>query len=214
MSSSSRGPAPGEDVFGADDLAPPEWEVRAGRRMLADKVATTVAVTALGLWLGGLVALGVCAAPMVFRLTPYPFSGNAMGAAFQRFDTIAIGCGVIALGCEVVRTLLRWGERPRIAPRVRRYVAIAMALGAVYTGVRLTPSILALHRDGVRRNVGSEGAELQRLHAQAELIGKVNAPLAVLLIGLHVFTLRSGADEEDDAVAPAAPGPAGDADTR
>jgi hypothetical protein len=199
MSSDDHLPPPGEDVFSEDDLAPRDDERRGARLDALDKGATIVAVSALGLWVGGLVALGACAAPMVFEMTPYPFSGRAMGAAFSRFDSIAIGCSVLVLGCEIVRTLLALKRRPRsgaILPRLRRYGAIVMAAGAVYTGMRLSPEIMQLHEAGVRRNVGVEGEQLEAIHAQAELIGKTLIPLALIVIALHIMTL--GARREDD----------------
>ena len=202
---------PGEDVFGEEDLEPSDEHGadarRPPQRMYGDRAATTIAVTALGLWAGGLIALGACAAPFVFELTPYPFSGKAMGAAFGRFDTIAIACGVVVLGCEIARTLIARGRATAIVPRIRRGIAIILAMGALFGGMRLTPAIMALHDQGVRRNVGPEGAELERLHKQAEMIGKLTVPGALALIALHVFTLRVGSDEDEWVVAPGVPGP-------
>ena len=91
-----------------------------------------------------------------------------------------------------------------------RYVAIALAAGDLYSANQLTPEIMRLHNDGVRRGQGAEGAELEAIHGRAELIGKAVVPLGILLIGLHVFTLRGGQrdedEDEDDAVAPLPPG--------
>ncbi|HHH30173.1 MAG TPA: DUF4149 domain-containing protein [Polyangiaceae bacterium] len=208
---------PGGDVFTEGDLAPSADEKRAVRNSRIDKAAAIVAAIALGVWLGGTVALGACAAPKVFELTPYPFSGKAMGAAFMRFDMIAIGCAVVALAAEVTRTLLTLKRRSRkgaIVTRIRRYLLIFFAMGVVYTGTQISPAIMELHETGVRRNVGAEGAELERIHAQAELTGKVNALFALVLITLHVATIRSPYDElEDDdeeVYAPAPPGPSPD----
>ena len=206
---------PGGDVFTEDDLAPSDDDKRAIRNSRIDKAAATVATIALGLWLGGTIALGACAAPMVFELTPYPFSGKAMGAAFQRFDMIAIGCAVAALGAEVTRTVLslkRRSSRGAIVARIRRYALILFAAGVVYTGTQLSPAIMRLHESGVRRHVGAEGDELERIHKQAELVGKVNAVIALLLMVLHVTTVRSPyeelEDDDEEAYAPLPPGPA------
>jgi putative copper export protein len=207
--------APGEDVFTEADLAPSAHELQLARRHLGDRVATALAVTCCGAWAGGLLALGACAAPMVFRLTPYPHSGNAMSAAFARFDTVAVGLSVGLLGCEVARTLLSLHRKQLLAVRVRRYLSILAALGAVFTATRLTPAIQALHRGGARRGFGEAGARFEVLHTQAEMIGKVTVLLAVVLIFLHVFTLSTGGneapdpdkdDEQDEVRAPLPPG--------
>lgn len=194
--------------FTAADLEPSAEEQDALRRARIDRVAATLAVLAAGVWVGGMVALGACAAPFVFRLTPAPYSGNAMGSAFARFDQIALGAAVVILGAEVTRT---WAGGPRarhLAARVRRICAIVIAMGAAYGGLSLTPRILELHRQGAQRNVGPAGEELQRVHVRAESVGKVETGLGVALVVLHVFTLGLRKPDDDElAAAPLPPGP-------
>ncbi len=107
-----------------------------------ERGAAAVAVTALAIWIGGLVALGACAAPIVFRVVPAPLSGDAMGAVFRRFDAIAVACSVFVLGCEAIRIWVRDPpatafERARTAPglspftrRVRFADQVPMALSS------------------------------------------------------------------------------------
>ena len=197
-----------EGQFTAADLEPSDDDKRAARRALIDRVAATIAVVSTGMWIGGMIALGACAAPFVFEMTPAPASGYAMGAAFARFDQIAIGAAVLLLGAEVARTLVAGRRSRSLAARVRRFLAIVMALGAVYTGLEITPRILSLHHDGARRGLGEGGAELERIHHSAELIGKGITLAGVVVIALHVFTLGAKKPEDDnDAPAPLPPGP-------
>src|SRR5690349_17847506 len=109
-----------EDRFTEADLAPSPEELRATRRALADRIAASVAALSAGIWIGGMLALGACAAPFVFRMTPAPFSGDAMGAAFARFDRIAIGASVLILGAEVIRTMVSGRRARTLAARIRR----------------------------------------------------------------------------------------------
>jgi len=190
--------------FQASDLEPSDDDRSAARRALADRIAATVAVVAAGVWVGGMVALGACAAPFVFQLTPAPFSGDAMGAAFARFDQVALGAAVVLLGAEVTRTWAAGARGTRVAARARRLVAILMAAGAALGGLSLTPQINALHRGGAQRGVGPQGEELNRIHKTAEAVGKAETGLGVLLIALHVFTLATPRPEDDD-LAPAGP---------
>lgn len=190
-----------------DDLSPPNEVLRAERKDRWERATTCVAIVALGLWGGGWVALGACAAPAVFGLTPAPFSGNAMGAAFARFDTIAVGCGVVALACEAVRIFTQGQGTSARAARLRRYLTILIAGSAVYGAVHLTPTILQLHHAGVRRAAGDQGAVLESLHRQAEFISKATVPITALLMGLHIFTLRSFRDDDEVVLTPQAPGP-------
>ncbi len=201
----------GEERFTEDDLLPSADELRARRRGLVDRIAATVAVLCAGSMFGGLIALGACAAPMVFSLAPAPFSGNAMGAAFGRWDRVAVGASAALLVCEIARTWAARGRSRRLVHRVRRIAAILAALCAVYIGTSLSPRINQLHADGVHRGDGERGAELDAIHKRAELVGKLEAVLALGLVALHVFTLRTRDEDDDDAdedaPAPLAPGP-------
>ena len=197
-----------EERFSERDLAPSDQQRRLARRETLDRIATTIAVLAAGTWIGGMVGLGACAAPFVFRITPAPFSGDAMGAAFSRFDQIALGCAVVLLGAEVLRTWASGRTGLGAVPRVRRLVAVLLAVGATYGGLALTPRIVSLHQAGAHRGVGFLGEELDRAHGRAELLGKVEILLAVALVVLHVFTLKSlNRDEDTEGVDPLPPGP-------
>lgn len=200
----------GQEEFTEADLAPSEEALRARRRAVIDQAAAALAVLAAGALFGGLLALGFCAAPMVFRMAPAPFSGNAMGAAFARWDRVAVGLSGLLLVCEVVRTWAGRSRSRRVVPRIRRMAAVVVGLSAVLIGTQMSPRILALHEAGARRGEGTDGMELDTVHRRAELFGKIEAALAVALVGLHIFTLRTKTDdddEEEEAVSPLPPGP-------
>jgi hypothetical protein len=197
-----------EGQFTEADLAPSDDERRAARKFQVERGATGAAVLAIGLWIGGLVALGACAAPFVFQRTPAPYSGDAMGAAFARFDSITLGCAVVLLGAEATRTWAS-GKRGRTTvARVRRVLGVVLAAAAAYVAMACTPQIQALHAAGVRRNDGPQGVELERIHKTAELVGKLELAGGAALIFLHVFTLgaKKPDDDDDDLRAPE-PGP-------
>ncbi len=196
-------------TFSEEDLLPSEDERRRAREAIVDRLAATVGVLATGLVVGGMIALGACAAPAVFALTEAPSSGNAMGAAFARFDRLAIGASCVALGAEVVRTYLTRREPPRLWPRARRLMGVALAGCVSIMGIYISPTINEMHARGVRRHEGDEGAQLDAIHKKAEMLGKIETVVGIALIGLHVFTLRDRRrdDEEDDAPAPLPPGP-------
>lgn len=199
----------GEERFTEEDLLPSEDEKRARRRGIVDRVAAIVAVLCAGTMFGGLIALGACAAPVVFSPQFQPLSGTIMGTTFARWDKFAASAGVALLVCEIVRTWAARGRARLPLARARRFMAIGAALCAVYIGTSLSPRINQLHADGARRGDGDLGAELDAIHKRAELIGKIEAALAVGLVALHVLTLRTRDEDEDDEDAPApfAPGP-------
>jgi hypothetical protein len=148
-----------------------------------------VAVVALAVWIGGLIALGACAAPIVFRIVPAPLSGDAMGAVFRRFDGVAIGSAVVVLGCEAVRIWARGGPATQME-RVRAILAVAAGAAAIYGGVELSPSILRLHEEGAVRGLGESGAELERFHELAERVAKAEVTMGLVLLALQIITLR------------------------
>jgi uncharacterized membrane protein len=198
-----------EERFSASDLEPSDEEKSRALRGVVERVAATVAVLAAGVWVGGMLALGACAAPFVFRLTPAPYSGDAMGAAFARFDQVALGAAVLLLGAEVTRTWAAGARGRSPAARVRRGLALIIAACAAYTGLSITPHINALHRAGAQRGQGQLGEELEVIHRRAELLGKAETVLGVALVGLHVFTLgarRPDDDEEGHYAEPLPPG--------
>lgn len=202
-----------ETRFTEEDLLPSAEEKRARLQSIVERVGTTVGVLAAGLYIGGLIALGACAAPAVFRLTPSPFSGEAMGAAFARFDQIAVGASVVVLGSEIARTWAGGLSGRTTLARIRRMSAIFMAFAAAYVGLALTPRIIELHRNGVRRDETAEGRVLESIHRRAESTGKAGLVCAVAFVGLSIFTLRvRRPDEEDEdevgeVFAPLPPGP-------
>lgn len=198
-----------ETPFSAADLEPSPQRRGAGTRAAIDRAAAAIAVLAAGLSVGGMIALGACAAPFVFRLTPAPYSGYAMGAAFARFDNIALGASAVILAAEVARTWASLRRRRALAPRLRRLAAILVSASAAYIAIVITPQINRLHQSGVTRGEGDGGAQLDAIHKRAELIGKVELIFGVALVGLHVFTIRSRSedeDDDDDAPAPLPPG--------
>jgi hypothetical protein len=130
-----------------------------------------------------------------------------MTAVFARFDSIAVGLAVVVLGCEAARTLLAWRGGQLLAARIRRYLAILAALGAVFSATRLTPAIQSLYSRGARRGFGEAGRQFEALHTQSEMIGKATVVIAVVLIFLHIFTLQGGQDDEaDETPSPLPPG--------
>jgi hypothetical protein len=111
------------------------------------------ALLAIGLWVGGLVALGGFAAPAAFDVVAARgvengrlLAGAIFGEALQRFHYLAYACGVLLTGSLVARAIL--GPRPRRFA-VRLGIAALMLGAALYAGRVVTPRIEAL-QDGAR----------------------------------------------------------------
>ena len=154
------------------------------------KILVTVALVALGVWSGGMIALGAIAAPVVFGVVPAPASADAMTIVFRRFDRVAIACVVVALLVEVALAALRDRKISRIDV-VRGLLAVVAAGCAIAGGALVSPRIEALHRAGAIRGLGDLGEQLNAVHQIAERLGKTELALAVALIALHVASLPS-----------------------
>jgi putative copper export protein len=148
------------------------------------RVLPAAALLAIAVWLGGLVALGAIAAPVVFSIVPWPSSADAMSVVFRRFDAVAMTCAAVVLATEAVG--VAFGLRGRWH-RVRAVASLLAAAAAVFEGVEVSPRIVALHAAGAIRGVESAGHELARLHDLAEWCGKTQVVLLATLVALHAI---------------------------
>lgn len=157
------------------------------------RVTSSLALVAIAVWLGGLLALGALVAPVVFSMVPLPASADAMVVVFQRFDTVAMTCAALVLCAEAARRMGRL--RLPWVDVVRASLSVAAAAGAVFQGVRISPRIAELHASGALRGVGDAGMELSRIHDVAEACGKAQAVFLFVVIVLHVVSLTSEASK-------------------
>ncbi len=150
---------------------------------------TVLSVLALGLWSGGLVALGAIAAPLVFGIVPMPDAADAMAAVFARFDQLVIGLALTLLVSDGVLLLARRGQVFDWLDRLRPLATIVLSLLGIGEAMYITPRIAGLHAAGAVRGVGDSGMRLDQLHGVAERLGKGQLLLALLLVILHLRAL-------------------------
>ena len=151
-----------------------------------------VRMLALAVWLGGLVALGAIAAPLVFHHVPAPFSADAMTLVFRRFDRFAVGSGVVILLCEGGLSWLQ--TRASRTDLMRMAVVVAATLVASVEAVWLSPAISDLHAAGAVRGVGHTGMQLEWFHRWAERLAKGELVLLVAMTFLIVVAGRASSD--------------------
>ena len=144
---------------------------------------------ALGLWLGGLVAIGALVAPTAFHLTRSlpAFAGNTalqnavaggvVGGSLKLFVVLCDVCGVFLLltGAVLFRSTPR---RPALACLI---VSALLLLSALYLGLSLTPALDAAQ-------ARSDFATFDGLHHQYERISSLlQMPLLLLLAVLAAW---------------------------
>jgi hypothetical protein len=148
-----------------------------------------VATLALVPWLGGLVTLGAIVAPIVFRTVPAPTSADAMTLVFRRFDAVAVVCGVLLLLVELARVV--WGPRPERRDGLRALAVVLLSAAAVYQASMVSPQIALLHEAGALRGLGEAGRTLNAIHRVAEIMGKVQVMLGVVVLVLNAQTMKA-----------------------
>ena len=151
------------------------------------RAASTVALLAVAVWLGGLVALGAVAAPIVFSRVSFPSSADAMTAVFRRFDLIAMSCAAILLASEAVRAVVP----PPFAAldHARAGTSILAASLAVFEGTHVSARIAELHAAGAVRGLGRDGMELSQLHDWAARCGMAQIGLLTAMVVFQVLAL-------------------------
>jgi hypothetical protein len=169
--------------------APIDSPMSPGAAKVVVRVASSLALIAIAVWLGGLLALGALVAPVVFSMVPLPESADAMVVVFRRFDTVAMTCAALVLCAEAIRRMRRL--RLPWVDVVRASLSVAAAGAAVFQGTRISPRIAELHASGAVRGLGDAGMELARLHDVAEACGKAQTVLLLVVVVLHVVSLTS-----------------------
>ena len=103
-------------------------------------------VAALGVWLGGMVTIGVLVAPAVFALAPTRAdAGRIMAAVFARFDRVVLACIVLL----AISSGLLVGVYGRLSPWYAiQYVCLGMMSASALFGILIvSPRIRRLRRD-------------------------------------------------------------------
>jgi hypothetical protein len=141
--------------------------------MLALRFAGLLAV---GVWFGGLLALGTIAAPALFEVIDSRqladgrvLAGALFGEMLRRFHLVSYACGGAILLSLVARAVL--GPRPRFFA-IRAAITSAMVAAALYSGTTLTGRIDALRHeiDAAPSSLGEDDprrAAFRRLHEQS-----------------------------------------------
>lgn len=158
--------------------------------------ARAVHTIALGLWLGGLVAIGALVAPTAFHLTRTlpAFAGDAavqnavaggvVGGSLRLFTVLCDVCGVLLLATGA----LLLGQTRRVPARASLVVSALLLLSALYLGLTLTPALDAAQARG-------DLAAFDGLHRQYERISSLfQMPLLLLLAVLAAWRDTPGVE--------------------
>lgn len=150
-----------------------------------------LAIVGLGLWIGGLVALGAVGAPTLFSVLEAAqgpggreLAGAAFGAIFERFQYVSLG-----LGGLVVVSL---GVRAAIGPRPTHFKLRLWAVVGLLVIAGATAFVVAPRIDRIRQSVAAPIASLPETDARRVAFGRLHGVSNVLmvvtvLVGLGLF---------------------------
>lgn len=129
----------------------------------------------LAFWIGGSIALGALAAPVLFKALPRAQAGAIFGPTLRRFSRarVVAVCLMIAGAAAKYIGWERNAESPWIA--VRWFAIALLALTVVYEIAYLEPAI--------ERNRG-DAAVFAKLHNRAEVLMK--SALVVAIVALFL----------------------------
>lgn len=139
------------------------------------------ALLAAALWTGGLLALGMFAAPAIFDIIAARgvadsrvLAGAIFGEALRRFHLFSYACGAVIIGSLVVRAAL--GPRP--AHTGARLTIAAVMLGtALFSGIYLTSRI-----EHARAAAGGAPSALAADDPRRVTFGRLHAASTILQI--------------------------------
>ena len=148
-------------------------------------------VSALVVWLGGMIVLGAVVAPTIFQtlqtLSPQDgraFAGEAFKAMLVRFHYVAYACGALLLLSLI--GMACWGPRPKGYGIRAGLVALMLGI-ALYSGLAVLAEI-----DGIQQVVGTLPSRLpiedprrlrfDALHVLATRLMQINIVAALALL--------------------------------
>jgi hypothetical protein len=158
-------------------------------------VLRVASLAILAIWVGGLAALGLVAAPTIFATLEAqdPAAGRALaglvfGAVFQRFQYLALAMGALLLALFLLRALL--GPRP-IRMAWRLLILIGMLAAGAATTFLIAPRI-----DRIRSETAGSVAALSDSDPRKPEFGRLHAlsnalMLATLVGGLGLIWMET-----------------------
>jgi putative copper export protein len=146
-------------------------------------LAETLMALAIGLWIGGMVALGAFTAATVFRDLPRETAAPTMATIFRSFDGVIVGC-VIAVAIAAGVRLLAVGVHGR-ADRVALVASSALiVLGLLDVGY-VHPGINRMFREGRTLEPA-----FHALHTLSSRSVNLEALCGLLVIGAQALARR------------------------
>lgn len=150
-------------------------------------VASFLHLLGLAVWLGGIVALGAIAAPVLFRRLPRPDAGALFGPMLRVFEKVSLGAAALTVAGAAGKAWIG-GQHLNVWSAARMTALGAMVLLLAWAALSVHPAIRAVQEANPRVSELPEDAPPRvafgRLHKRSERI-----MMAQLWFGLVVLFL-------------------------
>ena len=150
-------------------------------------IASFVHLLGLAVWIGGIVALGAIAAPVLFRRLPRPEAGALFGPMLRIFEKVSMGAAIAAVAGAAGKAVI--GGQNMNAWAVVRFGALGgMVLLLLVANLSLHPAIRRVQdaNPGLSSRPDDDPARVkfQRLHTLSEkiMMGQLWLGLVALLL--------------------------------
>lgn len=145
---------------------------------------------------GGILALGMISAPVVFKSLPLTSAGPLMATIFSRFENVLVALWImLSIGAflEVVvrkrQGTMHQAPNPLARPVVRFSFYILLSIALFYSTFVVSPELRALQHAGIHRLSSSVlGQHFEQLHHLSETLYKTMFMFAVVLLGTLPFS--------------------------
>jgi hypothetical protein len=156
-----------------------------------------IALSALVVWLGGMIVLGLLVAPSTFGVlqatapdaaTGRMLAGAVFGEILRRFHILAYGCGAILMACLFVMKFV--GPPPQAFVARLAVVALMLAI-ALYSGVPVSREISQIQSQvsgpiSSLPETDARRARFDRLHGLSTTLMMINIGLGLVLLYWYV----------------------------
>lgn len=156
--------------------------------MILVRLSTALHFLALGLWVGGLVAIAFVVAPTSFQVAPRETAGLVVGDSLRLFGRLELVLGAVALFTAIICQFVGvWAGRVRW-PRILALVAMA-GLSLFYTQ-SIYPRMAEIRPAAQSGNVDAKG-EFDRLHKLSTRVVGANLLLGVAVLCVSAATIKT-----------------------